>query len=418
MRRESLLLFTLCVPYGCDADELEVDEERLEDEDIDFRATCPTSRNDEVLDVYQAPFNQESWIDRYRINQRKRAVVSLQSKKRSFYPNKACSGTLIADNWILTAAHCVENDPYDRWAIFDAETENGNDDFASAPRYAVTGTLEQGTGGWGGPSDYAIVQVEGNPAQELGITPTPVKFYTPGYDDKVYLIGHPFLDDMEAPQYNAARANDPDYVLPRRYAIGRVFSTADSYGEPELRTTALSAGASSGAGILDASGHLIGVHYSSPSAGCSKSANAWLNQRHSYRLRQLQSYSQQEFAVHVRAVGVSTARATMQLSCGSSTRQNCEVQVTNTGAFDDDMRAGCAVSCRRNATVTATCTVDGSSRNTREVKEMRRYHVAPDDIGEQYNLYYQGDDCWETSSCVRDHTITTTNEIRCEYDVR
>jgi V8-like Glu-specific endopeptidase len=179
-----------------------------------------------------------------------------------------CSGTLIADDLFLTAAHCFDQVPEN--STVEVPRINGTDspisradiaknmhvgfNYQERPdgmlreekNVAVAQLVEDG---WGGPDgrngvDYAIVRLAGTPGQEFG--QARIAGQDAPVESTICIISHPEQDDNR----NV-----------KRIAAGPA-SAYDSNGGPKViyRTIDTKAG-SSGAGILASpEGNRVGIH--------------------------------------------------------------------------------------------------------------------------------------------------------------
>jgi hypothetical protein len=146
--------------------------------------------------------------------------------------SKYCSGTLIADDLFLTAGHCVDGSTVGDYVSFNYERGVNTKILRPEVFHRISAVLEDGRGGL----DYAIVRVEGNPGQRFGFATVAADDPPPGA--QVTIIGHPD-------------------GTPKMIAAGTVSSVGGDYIEYANVDTL---GGSSGSGIIDAQGRVVGVH--------------------------------------------------------------------------------------------------------------------------------------------------------------
>lgn len=148
---------------------------------------------------------------------------------------KFCSGTLIGTNLFLTASHCIDRSvTKDKYAVFNYETKAGSKDLLEQDHYKVTEVVEDGVYGRG--LDYAILKLEGAPGEKYGFTG--VKAYMPKNEHLLTIIQHP----RGLPKKIESG--------PNKGSAGKYMKYADLDTEP----------GSSGSGVLDKDGYLVGVH--------------------------------------------------------------------------------------------------------------------------------------------------------------
>lgn len=145
---------------------------------------------------------------------------------------KFCSGSLISANLFLTAGHCVDGTTVGQFVSFNFERAAGSTSLLPQTHVRIDAIVEDALGG----VDYAIVRLAGTPGNTFGIAP--VAAADPATGSAITIIGHP------AGQ-------------PKQIEAGTVASFSSNfvrYGNVDTL------GGSSGSGILDSAGRIIGVH--------------------------------------------------------------------------------------------------------------------------------------------------------------
>lgn len=149
-----------------------------------------------------------------------------------------CTGTLVAYNLLLTAGHCIVDASHAESLTVQFNYQN---DPAGSPRpvdeYSVVELLEHRNDEvHGGAVDYALLRVAGSPGHRWGVTP--VSAAAPRVGDALAMVQHP-----------AGLPKVVDFGT-----LARIGSSTLYYGDLDTL------GGSSGAGLLDGFGNLIGVH--------------------------------------------------------------------------------------------------------------------------------------------------------------
>jgi hypothetical protein len=155
-----------------------------------------------------------------------------------------CSVTLIDSDLVVLAGHCLSNHPLEiptSSVTFDYEVECGGAvPAASAVFYKVTKVVKYR---WNGVRDYAVVQLRGAPP----LPPIPVRNDYPAVGEPVFGVHHP--NGAVKKVSPSASGNQP----------------VQAYGDsdpntPEFITVDFDvAGGSSGSGLFDLSGNIVGV---------------------------------------------------------------------------------------------------------------------------------------------------------------
>jgi Trypsin-like peptidase domain/Secretion system C-terminal sorting domain len=191
------------------------------------------------------------------IEKRNKAVVVFMDGSG----NHLGSGTLIGPDLILTARHVAANlgldgDLSSFKVIFGYERKL-NGQVMEVASYPIIELMEWGGvpvgGGVGGSHlDYAIVKINGRPLENqslinYGLTEvTPIKSYTPKTGDPIAIIGHPVT------QSSSLREKCAD--------SGLITSISNLSNSIYFRTGINGFTGSSGSGLLDQDGYLIGVY--------------------------------------------------------------------------------------------------------------------------------------------------------------
>lgn len=153
---------------------------------------------------------------------------------------KYCSGSLIATDLFLTAGHCVDSSTVGDFVAFNYERAAGSTQVLTQTHARISAIVEDGLGGL----DYAIVRLEGNPGATFGVSA--VASADAAVGAAITIIGHPNAE-------------------PKQIEAGTVASRSTNY----LRYGNLDTlGGSSGSGILNSSGQIVGVH---TNGGCTVS---------------------------------------------------------------------------------------------------------------------------------------------------
>lgn len=206
-----LLLFPFLISCGSDND----------DAVSELRSICGKTTDFIPINKYKGGL---SWVQK-----REGAVGRLRAG------NAACSGTFIGNhngkkNLFLTAGHCLTKG-------IPAKVEFNYEDNPDGPSVTISGVaLESSTN-----PDYALVRLDSRP----NISPTPLGDVT----KKLAMIQHP-----------AAR--------PKVIAVGKLLSNSNP---DKISYSIDSLGGSSGSGILNDSGSLVGVHVN---GGCTATGGA------------------------------------------------------------------------------------------------------------------------------------------------
>lgn len=146
---------------------------------------------------------------------------------------KYCSGTLISADLFLTASHCVDSGITNEFAVFNYQKQRGTADLAKQEHFKIVEVVEKGLNDL----DYAIIRIDGKPGLKYGFSKINIRDVMPG--NILTIIQHPSGQ-------------------PKMVDIGTLFgSRADvymTYGDLDTEP------GSSGSGVLDQNGFLVGVH--------------------------------------------------------------------------------------------------------------------------------------------------------------
>jgi V8-like Glu-specific endopeptidase len=145
---------------------------------------------------------------------------------------KFCSGSLISANMFLTAGHCVDTTTVGQFVSFNFERAANSTALLPQTHFRITAVLEDAPSG----VDYAIVRLEGSPGTTFGVAPVATADAAVGA--AISIIGHPGGQ-------------------PKQVEGGTVASRSGDF----LRYGNLDTlGGSSGSGILNSAGQIVGVH--------------------------------------------------------------------------------------------------------------------------------------------------------------
>ncbi len=184
------------------------------------------------------------------------AFVARHQARVGFHVGVGCSGTLISDDLFLSAGHC-------NYAVGHSvrfNYQNAPDGSARPTRdFTVSAVVEQeNANGW----DYAIVRLNGSPGRTYG---------------------HANIAAIDAPVGSNVTIIQHPASVPKVVHAGPVLDyVSGNWFRHQVDTT----GGTSGSGILDNNGELVGVH---TSAGCSTTAP--INGNFGMRMSQLVPHS-------------------------------------------------------------------------------------------------------------------------------
>jgi V8-like Glu-specific endopeptidase len=182
---------------------------------------------------------------------------AMESTASSSSAGKYCSGTLISADMFLTAGHCVDSTTVGDFVAFNYERAAGSTALLTQAHFRISAVLEDALGG----VDYAIVRLEGSPGNTFGFAA--VAPADPAVGAALTIIGHPA-------------------AAPKKIEAGTARSLSGnnlSYGNIDTL------GGSSGSGVLDSQGRVVGVH---TNGGCTATGGANFGMRIS-RIRAVSS---------------------------------------------------------------------------------------------------------------------------------
>lgn len=146
--------------------------------------------------------------------------------------SKYCTGTLISEDLFLTAAHCIDSGILNEFAVFNYQKNRGTTDLAAQEHLKVIKVVEKALNGL----DFAIIQIEGKPGLKYGFTQINTAAVENG--NLLTIIQHPS-------------------GKPKMVDIGHKLIDEDDYMRyGDLDTEP----GSSGSGVIDANGFVVGVH--------------------------------------------------------------------------------------------------------------------------------------------------------------
>lgn len=335
------------------------------------------------------------------VAKRQQAVVALMEAD-----NFVCSGTLIASNLVITNRHCSDDinkvrfnyrfDPDSQQFVYDAEY--------SVSQYVETAGI-QGL-------DYQLIQLQGNPASEFGIEPTPISAYLPAVGDQVMLIGHPEIRPTggEVPDHNPR---------PQAIAVGDVL-TIEPYTQRQnglfaYRYNIRAYIGSSGSGILDRYGNLVGVHaHFAPPNDCAAGAGAEAITsiaKVSPVVRNLAP------SVALRVTGNTTLPSSITASCGKAPYQQCSVSINKSADFYQAEGYACDMACPYNAYTRVTCSVGAAARHKRELESIKleTYQPTARPRGRAYHLQHLQTRRCSGSNCSLGFRTTKPQQVTCTF---
>ncbi|MCP4134120.1 MAG: trypsin-like peptidase domain-containing protein [bacterium] len=164
------------------------------------------------------------------VDDHKRPVGAIQTNIKQ----KFCSGTLIGPDLFLTASHCVDNETFLDSVSFNYELDS-NGTPLQEDSFSIIEVVEDGANV---DLDYAIIKLAGRPGDTYGWAE--VSGRTPDTNERLTVIQHPHGE-------------------PKQIETGSFYSLGGAKKIILYSNLDTSRG-SSGSGVLDSNGVLIGVH--------------------------------------------------------------------------------------------------------------------------------------------------------------
>lgn len=215
-----------------------------EDNQVDLDETeqltiCGSTDDSQYVNDYNGTLGPSvSFVQTYKTSK-----AALASSATSTSSGKYCSGSLIGSNLFLTAGHCVDSSTIGDYVSFNYERAAGSTSVLPQTHVPVVAVVEDELGG----VDYAILRLAGTPSATWGVAAVATGDPTTGA--AITIIGHP----------NAA---------PKKIEAGTVGSFSGNYLYYGNIDTL---GGSSGSGVLNSLGQIVGVH---TNGGCTSTGGA------------------------------------------------------------------------------------------------------------------------------------------------
>jgi len=226
-----------CAPMLVGCLEAPADEPALGD--VSQATTCGSTDESQHVNIYDGSFER---FPVAFVRAHKGPVGALETTSSDSSSVKFCTGTLISANRFLTAGHCISSGSVGQFVSFNFEL-NLIPILTVGPQthVVITEVLEDDVGG----VDYAIVRLAGSPGNTFGVTPVAPADALAG--SPIAMIGH------------------PDHH-PKMVEAGTVAPDSDASAIRYFNLDTL--GGSSGSGLLDPQGRIVGVH---TNGGCTAS---------------------------------------------------------------------------------------------------------------------------------------------------
>jgi V8-like Glu-specific endopeptidase len=201
-----------------------VDDEPVVD-DVEQPSICGRTNDAQFVNSYNGTLGPSVAF----VQANKNSKAAMESSPTG---GKFCSGSLISSNLFLTAGHCVDAGTVGEFVSFNFERAANSTTLLTQTHVRITAVVEDALGG----VDYAIVRLEGTPGNTFGVAPVATADAPIG--SAITIIGHPSGQ-------------------PKQIEAGTVAGRSGNfltYGNLDTL------GGSSGSGILNSSGQIVGVH--------------------------------------------------------------------------------------------------------------------------------------------------------------
>lgn len=192
------------------------------------RSICGTENNLQHVNDYNG---NEAPLDFVRGRQR---AVGALARGNDASSRKFCSGTMITEDLFLTASHCIDASvTNDKFVAFNYEKAPGATQLLEQEHFKVVEVVEDGINRL----DYAILRLDGKPGLKYGFSP--IRAVLPEVQHQLTIIQHPKGQPKQVESGPLVSVSSGAYM-----------AYADLDTEP----------GSSGSGVLDSQGFLVGVH--------------------------------------------------------------------------------------------------------------------------------------------------------------
>ena len=219
------IIITLCVHTSCSK------KEKIVFESSEFFSQCGLSLEYQDVERYTpkpgSPFSKQ-FVKKHSKATGAIGTISVNNRFKSY-----CSGTLLVGNYFLTAGHCMVAGVLNDYVVFNYHT-------GKVPKaYKILSILEHEEVKIG--MDYAIMKLDGNPNKDFGYAK--LSQGGPKLFEPIIIFQHP-------------RGKPKQVDTGKLASIGFGHNTYSTLRYNYLDTE----GGSSGAGIYNVQGELIGVH--------------------------------------------------------------------------------------------------------------------------------------------------------------